>query len=192
MRRNFPASDPSGPRCSGFGRAVPELRRVVRYTVFVYRSNRRCALASSIFSTGSLSASISIQTGWSCLCASVAASRVLQMGRRGGIYSDDNTPGWLQKFPEGGYASLESIRADEWTKFEPQPVRIPASRFVQIDSFGMACYFDLKAGEFIQGLIATIMSHSRVYVVTVPAPQEHATYWSVWPRIVQRRPTIPR
>ncbi|MGZ5171885.1 MAG: hypothetical protein ACXWCY_31120, partial [Burkholderiales bacterium] len=54
-------------------------------------------------------------------------------GTRGRIYSDDNTPGWLQKFPEGGYAPLDSIRAERWSRYEPQPVRILASRFIQIN-----------------------------------------------------------
>src|SRR5688572_10088077 len=61
-------------------------------------------------------------------------------GARGGIYSDDNTPGWLQKFPEGGHASLADIWADKWTKFAPKPAGIAASRFIQIDSFGLVCY----------------------------------------------------
>jgi len=45
-------------------------------------------------------------------------------------------------------------------------------------------YFALKAGEFIQGLLASIGSHERVYVVTVPPPAEHADRWPEWPRIV--------
>jgi hypothetical protein len=56
-------------------------------------------------------------------------------GARGGIYAEDNTPGWLQKFPEGGHASLEDIRADKWTKFDPKPARIVAASFIQVDSF---------------------------------------------------------
>jgi hypothetical protein len=105
-------------------------------------------------------------------------------GARGGIYTDDNTPGWLQKFPEGGHASLESIRAERWINYEPRPVRILASRFFQINSMRIPCYFALKRGEFIQGLIATITSHKRLYVV--PAPAEHAHDWQEWPRIVRR------
>jgi hypothetical protein len=35
----------------------------------------------------------------------------------------------------------------------------------------LACCFELKAGEFIQGLLATISYHRRVYVVTVSTPE---------------------
>ena len=112
-------------------------------------------------------------------------------GAQGRIYSDDNTPGWLQKFPEGCHASLESIRADRWINYEPKPARILASRFIQINSMRIPCYFELKRGEFIQGLIATIASNQRVYVVTVPAPPQHAAEWQDWPRIVRRVTATP-
>jgi hypothetical protein len=105
-------------------------------------------------------------------------------GARGGIYSNNNTPGWLQKFPEGGHALLEDIRADKWTKYDPKPCRISASRFIQIDLFGLPRYFSLESGEYIQGLIATIAAHQRVYVVMQPAPAEHAQEWPEWPRVV--------
>ncbi|MDB5927260.1 MAG: hypothetical protein JWN13_6196, partial [Betaproteobacteria bacterium] len=96
-------------------------------------------------------------------------------------------PGWLQKFPEGGHASLESIHAGLWRRYEPHPVRILASRLIQINAMQMPCHFALKRGEFIQGLIATIASNQRLYVVTVPAPAEHAHEWQDWPRIVKQR-----
>ena len=45
-----------------------------------------------------------------------------------------------------------------------------------MNSWQVPCYFALKAGEFIQGLLAHIESHhTRVYLVTVPLPAEHAT-----------------
>jgi len=45
-------------------------------------------------------------------------------------------------------------------------------------------YFPLKPDEFIQGLLASISFHERVYVVTVPAPAEYADRWPEWPRVV--------
>jgi len=52
----------------------------------------------------------------------------------------------------------------------------------------MPCYFALKAGEFIQGLLAHIVPHpTRIYIVTVPTPQEHAAENWQWPRIVKAR-----
>lgn len=103
-------------------------------------------------------------------------------------FSNDNLAGWGAKFPEGGWASLQSIRAGKWDTLEPRPVRIMASRFVQMNSWQIPCYFELKPGEFIQGLVANINFHHRVYVVTVPPPMDHAEDWQEWPRIIKRGP----
>ena len=110
-----------------------------------------------------------------------------QWGALGKYYfSDDNRSGWGRKFPEGGWASLESIRAGNWTTLEPRPVLIMASRFIQVNSWQIPCYFNLARGQFIQGLLAQINVHRRVYVVTLPPPSEHTEEWREWPRIVSR------
>lgn len=57
-------------------------------------------------------------------------------GTRGPTYSaEDNTRGWSIKFPVGGWAPLDAIRAGEWQKYEPRPVRIWLARFLQVDAF---------------------------------------------------------
>jgi len=45
-------------------------------------------------------------------------------------------------------------------------------------------YYPLKAGEFIQGLLASIGHHERVYVVSVPSAAEYAGRWPQWPRVI--------
>jgi hypothetical protein len=107
------------------------------------------------------------------------------LGKR--YFTDDNLPGWGLKFPETGWAPLDSVRAGEWQKFEPQPVRIFASRFVCFDpAWEQPRYFPLKPGEFIQGLLARINLNARVYVVTLPPPAEYSEFQR-WPRIVSAR-----
>ena len=106
-------------------------------------------------------------------------------GARGHRYlSDDNTPGYLLKFPIGGWAARDSILAGAWQKFEPKPVRIAASRFVLIDAKLGSVFFALQAGEYIQGLLARTAMQRRVYVVTVAPPAQHAHQWAHWPRVV--------
>jgi len=63
-------------------------------------------------------------------------------------------------------------------------VRIVASRIIQLDRMVGPVYFPLNPGEFIQGLLASIGHHERVYVVTVPPPAEHADRWPEWPWVV--------
>jgi hypothetical protein len=110
-------------------------------------------------------------------------------GARGERYlSDDNTPGYLLKFPLGGWAARASILAGEWEKFEPRPVRIVASRFVFTHAQLGPLFFALARGEYIQGLLAQTALQRRVYVVTVPAPPEHAERLAEWPRVITSRP----
>lgn len=104
--------------------------------------------------------------------------------RHAAYISADNIGGHVRKFPETGWLSLESIRAGQWDTFEPRPVRILASRFICVSSWQVPCYFALKPGEFIQGMLATITPYRRVYVVTVPPPVEYADEWEDWPRII--------
>ena len=109
-------------------------------------------------------------------------------GARSTVYYDaGNVQGWGAKFPETGWASLAEIKQHKWARLEPRPVRIFAARFIQVDAWQVPRYFSLNAGEFIQGLLATISHHRRVYVVTVPPPAEHADKAWIWPRIVAAR-----
>ena len=70
------------------------------------------------------------------------------------------------------------------TAYASRSVRIVASRIIQFDRMIGPVFFALEAGAFTQGLLASIGSHERVYVVTVPPPAEHADRWPEWPRIV--------
>jgi len=71
-------------------------------------------------------------------------------------------------------------------------VRIVASRIIQLDRIIGPVYFPLKAGEFIQGLLASIGHHERLYVVTVPSAAEHAERWPEWPRTIRTAVTDRR
>lgn len=100
---------------------------------------------------------------------------------------DNNTPGRLQKFPQGGWARLESIKADEWARYNPRPVKIAVARFVQVDSMQVPHWIELRRGQYLQGLVAEIGYDHRVYVVTVPAPDEYRHISDRWPRVVGAR-----
>jgi hypothetical protein len=116
------------------------------------------------------------------------AVEFLPWGARGDRYLTlDNTPGYLLKFPVGGWASRDSIREGAWQKFEPVPVRIVASRFVLVDGQLGPVFHALERGEYIQGLLARTGGQRRVYVVTVEPPAEHTGRWQLWPRIIKAR-----
>lgn len=113
------------------------------------------------------------------------AIRFYTWGTRSAAYvAADNIPGWGAKFPETGWIALVDINAGKWERLQPRPVRIVASRFLLLDRWQVPHYFSLAAGEFIQGALARIDPHERLYVVTVPAPAEHGELWPAWPRVI--------
>ena len=115
------------------------------------------------------------------------AVEFVRWGARGERYlADDNTPGYLLKFPVGGWASRDSIGSGAWQKFEPRPVRILASRFVFDHALTGPRFFALERGEYIQGLLAASGTHRRVYVVTVSPPAQHRDF-PTWPRVIRAR-----
>ena len=87
-------------------------------------------------------------------------------------------------FVEGPCARLESIRAGRWSRFQPVPVRIPVSRYMERDARGTPYWVKPPSGACLQGLVATWQGEQRLYVVTVPAPPEHAHVQPRWPRVL--------
>ena len=69
-----------------------------------------------------------------------------------------------------------------WEKWSPTPVKIIVDRFMEKDKERVSHWFDLKQGEWIQGLVAHKDDESRVYVVTVE-PEAGAIH-NRWPKIL--------
>src|SRR6476620_7746711 len=99
-------------------------------------------------------------------------------------FSPDNLGGYAAKFPETCCSALADVRAGRWTAYAPRPVRIVASRVIQLDRKIAPRYFPRQPAEFIQGLLAPIGHHERVYGVTVPSAPQYGHRWPEWPRIV--------
>jgi hypothetical protein len=62
--------------------------------------------------------------------------------------------------------------------------------FLMVDVWQVPHYYTLQAGEYIQGLVAHVLKHRRLYVVTVPTPEQHADKFREppsWPRVVSAR-----
>jgi putative SOS response-associated peptidase YedK len=91
-----------------------------------------------------------------------------------------------RRWPEGGWARLESIKSGRWDTYKPVPVKIPARGYMEKDNEGRSHWFKLEEGEYIQGLVASIGEERRVYVVTIETPPQFAQVHDRWPRIVGR------
>jgi len=86
------------------------------------------------------------------------------------------------KLPQGGWARQESIDKGIWDKWSPRPVKIIVDSFMEKDKNRVSHWFDLKQGEWIQGLVAHKDNESRVYVVTIE-PEPDAIH-NRWPKIL--------
>lgn len=101
-------------------------------------------------------------------------SRLLPWGRR------QNEAGNL---PLGGWAKHADIQLGKWDKYFPRPVKIPALAFMEKNIEGHACWFDVIAGQYLQGLVAHYDSECRVYIVTI-SPEKEDALFERWPRLV--------
>lgn len=87
------------------------------------------------------------------------------------------------ELPAGGWARLESIRAGNWDRWQPRPVRLRLSGFMEKDIAGSSHWFTLTPGQWVQGLLARNAGEQRVYVVTIH-PEMPGAIHPRWPRIV--------
>ena len=85
--------------------------------------------------------------------------------------------------PLGGWARLESIRNGVWGRWQPTPVRLRLQGFMEKDIEGESHWYELTAGQWIQGLVARQGNEQRVYVVTIHPEMPDAVH-PRWPRIV--------
>lgn len=91
------------------------------------------------------------------------------------------------KLPLGGWARLDSIYAGRWDRWLPKPVKLELKSFMEKDIEGHSHWFDLTAGQYIQGLIARDGSEQRIYIVTITPEMSDAVH-ERWPRIVCSSP----
>ncbi len=88
--------------------------------------------------------------------------------------------------PRGGWARLDSIRGGKWSAFNPIPVKIDIEAFMEKDKQNESQWYELKPGEFIQGLIATLGNERRLYVVTEQSEHSHHKN-NRWPRVLNEK-----
>jgi len=87
------------------------------------------------------------------------------------------------RFPNGGWARLDSIKLGKWKPWHPRPVLIPADSFMEKDHDKNSHWIDLAPCMAIQALLAERNNEQRVYVVTEDAPIEYNWIHDRWPRL---------
>lgn len=58
------------------------------------------------------------------------------------------------KFPNGGWARIDSIKMGKWKPWHPRPILIPAESFMEKDHDKQSHWITLAPGMAIQGLLA--------------------------------------
>jgi hypothetical protein len=113
--------------------------------------------------------------------------RMYRWGSFGEEYVADETPGLLQRWPEGAHVSLDTIKSGDWWQLKPQPVKIAVAGFrISHSKLGtpISDWIKLKPGEFLQGALTQRLGDFRLYLVTTDPPEHHAGVTDPWPRIV--------
>ena len=86
----------------------------------------------------------------------------------------------IGKFPNGGWARLNSIKSGKWKPWHPRPVLIVANRFMEKDQNNESHWIPLDTSMVIQGLLAERNNELRVYVVTTIAVLTVLLDWRAW------------
>ena len=85
--------------------------------------------------------------------------------------------------PFGASIRLASIQAGRWDALQPKPVKIAIAEFMEIDVMGQEHWFQVTAGQYLQGMLARQGKQLRVYSVQLDCNAED-TFFENWPRIV--------
>lgn len=98
----------------------------------------------------------------------------------------------IKGLPVTGWAQLATIEAGGWDKYQPEFVALAVQQFGEKDAEGKRHWFDVPPDQHIQALIAHSEQYgsARLYVVTIPTPEEYAWIHDRWPRMVTHE-TLP-
>jgi putative SOS response-associated peptidase YedK len=89
------------------------------------------------------------------------------------------------RFPNGGWARLDSIKLGKWKPWHPRPVLIPADSFLEKDHDNQSHWIKLESGMVIQALLAERNDECRVYIVTEETPSQYHWIHDRWPRLIR-------
>ncbi|HRB45977.1 MAG TPA: hypothetical protein PK439_08300 [Nitrosomonas sp.] len=91
----------------------------------------------------------------------------------------------IGKFPNGGWARLNSIKMGKWKPWHPKPVLIPIESFLEKDHDKQSHWITLSSCMTLQGLLAERNGEQRVYIVTEETPPEYQWIHDRWPRLIK-------
>ena len=91
----------------------------------------------------------------------------------------------IGKFPNGGWARLDSIKSGKWKPWHPRPILIVANQFMEKDHDKQSHWITLAPNMGIQALLAERGGEQRANIVTEGTPSEYHWIHDRWPRLVR-------
>jgi hypothetical protein len=85
--------------------------------------------------------------------------------------------------PLGGVIQSEALKRGAWNYYLPKAIKLPLVKFLEADIENRTHWFDVTAGQWIQGAILQEGNEQRVYIVTIIPTLKNNPY-PQWPRIL--------
>jgi hypothetical protein len=86
------------------------------------------------------------------------------------------------KLPLGGWASLDTLKENNFAQYFPKPVKIMVRKFLECDIENHPYWFDVTQGQWIQGVLLQDKDEMRVYILTFK-PNMPDNPFPRWPKI---------
>jgi hypothetical protein len=85
--------------------------------------------------------------------------------------------------PFGPGIRLAAIQAGLWDHLMPKPVKIVVQHFMESDVSGKPHWFQVTAGQYLQGMLIKYKTDYRVYIVQLDCNSSEICF-EQWPRII--------
>lgn len=89
----------------------------------------------------------------------------------------------LGQLPLGGWIQYDTLNNGQWDEYFPKLVQLPILKFMQADIEEVCQWFDVTAGQFIQGVVMQHNNEQRAYIV-VMTPSNRDAIYERWPKLM--------
>jgi hypothetical protein len=91
----------------------------------------------------------------------------------------------IGQLPLGGWLQYETLNNGIYDEYFPKLVRLPLLKFMQSDIEDMKQWFDVTAGQYVQGVVLQHDKEQRAYIVVI-TPTQRTSAYERWPKIISQ------
>lgn len=89
----------------------------------------------------------------------------------------------IGQLPLGGWVHYETLNNGTLEQYFPKLVQLPILKFMQHNIEHTKQWFDVTAGQYIQGTVLQQGKELRAYIVLI-TPTKHCSEYERWPKII--------